>query len=110
MKIEINNKNFDVEVADSFLKRAWGLSRRTEGKMLFKLSRETNAKIDMALLSKPLYLYFFDSDKQLIYKEYASPWTWNPKTWKLYSPERPYKYLLESFEELDLDEGDEIKF
>ena len=110
MKIKLKNQELDVEVADSFLKRAWGLSCRKEGKMLFKFPRKTQAKIDMALLSDPLHLYFFDSEKKMIHREKASPWSWNPKTWKLYSPERPYRYLLESFEELELEVGDMLDF
>jgi len=57
----------------------------------------------MALLSKPLYLYFFNSDKELIYSEKAEPWSWNPNTWNFYRPEAKYRYLLESFEDLDLE-------
>lgn len=103
MEIEIDGKTLDVEVADSFLRRAWGLSMRKEGKMLFKFSRPTNAKIDMALVSKPLYLYFFDSDRRLIHKTKAEPWTWNPKTWSFYRPKQKYQYLVESFEELNFE-------
>ncbi len=108
MELEIDGETFNVEVADSLLKRAWGLSLRKEGKMLFKFPRPVRAKIDMALLSEPLHLYFFDSEKRLIHKEYARPWGWNPKTWKLYSPGKKYQYLLESFEDLRLEEGDEL--
>lgn len=106
MKIKIGGKKVEAEIADSLPKRIWGLSLREEGKMLFEFPRETRAKIDMALLSDSLHLYFFDSNKELIHYERARPWTWNPKTWRLYSPDRPYKYLLESFEELDLEEED----
>jgi len=110
MRITVNKQEIEVELADNFLKRAWGLSRRNEGKMLFKFPRETRAKIDMALLSKPLYLYFFNSEKELIYQEKASSWSWNPKTWKMYSPPGKYQYLLESFEDLSLEKGAELSF
>lgn len=106
MEIKVEKKNFEVELADNFLKRAWGLSLREEGKMLFKFPRPTKARIDMALLSRPLYLYFFDSNKNLIHIDRAEPWGWNPKTWCFYRPEEPYKYLLESFKDLGLEEGD----
>lgn len=108
MEIKISDQTYEVEVAESFLKRAWGLSLRKEGKMLFKFPRSTNAKIDMALLSKPLYLYFFDSEKELIHIEKARPWTWNPRTWSFYRPKEKYQYLLESFEDLDIEEGDRL--
>ena len=105
MKINVDKKGFEVEIADSFLKRAWGLSLRKEGKMIFKFPRPTTAKIDMALLSRPLYLYFFNSDKELIHSEKAEPWSWSPETWNFYRPEGKYQYLLESFEALDIDES-----
>jgi len=104
MEIQIGDQKFEVQVADNFWKRAKGLSFRKEGKMLFKFPGPTNAKIDMAFLSKPLYLYFFNSGGELIHVEKALPWSWNPKTWKLYSPDKKYQYLLESFEKLDLEE------
>lgn len=109
MKIKIEEKIFQVELADNFISRAIGLSLREEGKMLFKFPRPTSAKIDMALLSKPLYLYFFNSDKELIYSEKAEPWNWNPNTWNFYRPEGKYRYLLESFEDLDLEEGEKLE-
>ena len=108
MKVKIDGQKFDVEIADNLLKRAWGLSMREEGKMLFKFPRPTKAKIDMALLSKPLYLYFFDSERNMIHKERAEPWTWNPNTWNFYRPVERYRYLLESFEKLDIEKGDRL--
>jgi uncharacterized membrane protein (UPF0127 family) len=109
MKIQVENQEFDVKIADNILKRAWGLSLKKKGKMLFKFPRPTSSSIDMMLLSKPLYLYFFDSDKELIYSEKAEPWSLSPKSWKLYRPEEKYQYLLESFEDLDLEEGEELE-
>lgn len=108
MELKIEGEVFDVELADSFLKRAWGLSLREDGKMFFKFSRPTSARIDMMLLSDPLYLYFFDSEKKVIHIERAEPWSFNPKSWSFYRPEEKYQYLLESFEELSLEEGDVI--
>jgi len=108
--IKFKDEEVKVEVADNILKRAWGLSFRTNGKMLFKFSRNTRAKIDMALISKKLYLYFINDEREVISTQKANPWSWNPKTWKLYAPKNKYKYLLESFEELNLEKGDEIHF
>lgn len=110
VKIEIDGEELEVEVAENMFSRARGLSFRREGKMLFKFPRPTRAKIDMMLLSRPLHLYFMDEDKEVIDVQKADPWCWDPRTWKLYSPEEPYTYLLESFEDLGLEEGDEIDF
>lgn len=110
MEIDTGDRIVEAELADTMLKRAKGLSLKEKGKMLFKFSRDTNASIDMMLLSKPLYLYFMNSDKEVIDVQKAEPWTRNPKTWRLYSPERPYRYLLESFEKLDIEEGQQLEF
>ena len=110
MEIDTGDKIIEAELADSMIKRAKGLALRESGKMLFNFNRDTNAGIDMMLLSEPLYLYFMNSDKEVIDIQKAEPWTTNPKTWKLYSPRRPYRYLLESFEGLDIDEGQKLEF
>ena len=78
--------------------------------MLFAFDSPTRANIDMMFLSKPLYLYFMSSEKEVIDIQRAEPWGWNPQTWRLYSPNRPYSYLLESFDDLELEEGDEVEF
>lgn len=107
-KIKAGNNTINVKIAENVLRRAIGLSFKENGKMLFKFPFPVKTSIDMMFLSTPLYLYFFDSDKELIHKEKALPWSWNPKTWILYSPEEKYQYLLESFEELDLKKGDKL--
>ena len=104
------DQEIEVEVADSLISRVRGLSLRKKGKMLFKFPKFTRAKIDMMLLSKPLHLYFMDSDGVIIETQEAKPWSWDPRSWKLYSPDRPYKYLLESFEDLGLEKGEIIDF
>jgi len=107
-KIEFNGKRHEVEVAETFLQRFWGLSLREQGKMLFKFSKPVSTRVDMMLLSDSLWLYFLDEEKRVIELQKAEPWTLNPKTWKLYSPEGKYSYLLESFEDLGLEKDDEI--
>jgi uncharacterized membrane protein (UPF0127 family) len=109
-EIEIDGKKFEAEVADNLFTRAKGLSFRSEGKMLFKFPRDTRGKIDMVFLSRPLYLYFMNSEGEVIDVQEAEPWTFDPRSWRLYSPGRPYRFLLESFEELDVKEGDFMEF
>ncbi|QKQ98907.1 hypothetical protein GKQ38_05300 [Candidatus Nanohaloarchaea archaeon] len=110
MEIDTGEKVIEAEVANTVLKRAKGLALKDSGKMLFQFNRDTNASIDMMLLSEPLYLYFMNSDKEVIDVQKAEPWTTNPKTWKLYSPDRLYRYLLESFEKLEIEEGQQLEF
>jgi uncharacterized membrane protein (UPF0127 family) len=110
IEVKAGDRLIKAELADNFLSRGKGLSFRSEGKMLFVFPRFTRAKIDMMFLSKPLYLYFMDSEKEVINVQKAEPWSWNPKTWKLYSPGVKYHYLLESFEDLEIEEGEVVEF
>lgn len=110
VRIESDKESFEAEVADNFLSRGRGLSFRNSGKMLFVFGRDTSSSIDMMFLSKPLHLYFLNSEKEVIEVQKAQPWGWDPRTWELYSPSERYRYLLESFEPLGLEKGDKLYF
>ena len=110
IEVKAGGKVFEADLADSFLSRANGLSFSSEGKMLFDFPRPTRARIDMMFLSSPLYLYFMNLDKEIIEVQKAEPWSWNPRTWSLYYPGQKYSYLLESFENLGIEEGDRVEF
>lgn len=105
-----NGTEFDAELADTVFKQVKGLSFRSSGKMLFVFSSPTGANIDMMFLSRPLHLYFMNPEKEVIDVQRAEPWGLDPRSWKLYSPDRRYQYLLESFEELGLEEGEQVEF
>lgn len=112
-RIEIgasSGRKIRAELADSPLKQFWGLSLRSEGKMLFDFGREVHTFIDMMLLSEPLHLYFLDSEKRVFEIQKAKPWSLDPRSWKLYRPDKPYRYLLESFEPLEIEEGQKLEF
>ena len=108
-QIKIKNNQHTVKVANNMLTKAWGLRLQNKGKMLFKFRKPTKAAIDMALLSKKLHLYFLNEQKEVIHIEKAKPWTWSPRTWKVYSPAQKYKYLIESFKPLEVEEGQKIE-
>lgn len=110
IEIKLGDRSIKVELSDGFVSRAKGLSFRSSGKMLFSFPGPTDAKIDMVFLSRPLYLYFMNSQKEIIYVKKAEPWGWNPVTWKLYSPGEKYSYLLESFEDLGIEQGERLEF
>lgn len=110
IEIEASGEAFEAEVVETVFQRMKGLSFRGEGKMLFVFSRDTRARIDMMFLSKPLYLYFLNAEKEVVEIRKAEPWTKNPLSWKLYSPSGSYRYLLESFEPLEVEEGEKFKF
>jgi uncharacterized membrane protein (UPF0127 family) len=77
--------------------------------MLFKFSRDTGAAIDMMLMRRKLYLYFMNSEREVIHVETAEPWYRLPENF-FHRPEEKYRYLLESFEKLDIQEGDVLDF
>jgi uncharacterized membrane protein (UPF0127 family) len=110
IQVRASDDTFEVELANSFISKFLGFRFCSEGKMMFSFPGETTALIDMMLVLEPLYLYFIDSNKQVVEVQKADPWTWNPRTWRFYRPEKPYRYLLESFEEIDLAEGDQLEF
>ncbi|MBY6293944.1 hypothetical protein GLU60_00985 [Nanohaloarchaea archaeon H01] len=110
IQISTDDLEFEAELADNLISRMKGLSFRSSGKMLFVFPRETRAKIDMMFLSKPLYLYFLNSKKEVIEVQRAELWTYDPRTWKFYSPDQRYRYLLESFENLKIKEGEDLNF
>jgi uncharacterized membrane protein (UPF0127 family) len=109
-RLEVSGGSFDVELADSILKKSWGLSRRSEGKMLFVFLRPGRPAIDMMLVPEPLHLYFLNEEKEVVDVQYAEPWTFDPRSWSIYRPDQDSKFLLESFEDLGLERGDEINF
>jgi uncharacterized membrane protein (UPF0127 family) len=109
MKIRLPEREINAEVADTVLKRALGLSFRKKGKMLFKFPDDTRAPIDMMLMRKSLHLYFMNSEKEVIHVEEAHPWYSIPEK-LLHRPRDKYRYLLESFEQLDLEEGEQVSF
>ena len=110
INLESSEKILQAEVADSLLKKSWGLSMRKEGKMLFVFGFEERPPIDMMLVQRPLNLYFIDEEKNVVDVQKAEPWSFDPRTWKIYRSSKASKYLLESFEDLGLEEGDSVDF
>jgi uncharacterized membrane protein (UPF0127 family) len=109
MKVDTEEEEIEVETAESVLKRSLGLSFRTEGKMLFLFNRDVWFPIDMMLMRDSLYIYFLNSEKEVILSKRADPWYTFPEKF-LHRPEEKYRYVLESFEDLGLEEGDRIDF
>lgn len=109
-KISISDSELEVEIAERCWERMWGLSFRGEGKMLFIFPQEIRGSFHMATLSIPLQMSFIDSDLKVIDVKKAKPWTWNPKTWKLYRPKRKFKYVLETADFYQISPGDKLEF
>lgn len=108
--IELNGRKIEVEVASNIFERMKGLSFREEGKMLFKFPQKVRSGLDMVFLSVPLQMIFIGSNREVLEVQRAEPWTLNPRTWKIYRPKKPYKYVLESSEFLEVSPRDKIDF
>ncbi len=101
--LSVKGKSFEAELADSAVKKFLGMRFRSSGKMLFVFGSDTRAIIDMFFVPVPLQLYFLNGEKQVVEVHEAKPWSF-------YRPETDYRYLLESTENLDLEEGDRLEF
>ena len=110
VEIRFKGEKIEAEPALTPWKRAKGFSFRNNGKMLFRFPVESRPFIDMMLVQHPLHLYFLDSSKEVVDVQSAEAWTLDPRTWKVYRPGEPAKYLLESFEALDLERGNSLEF
>jgi len=108
-QITFKDTKIEAEIADTSWKRTKGLSLRKKGKMLFKFPENVEAPIDMMLMRKNLYLYFINSEKEIIHVGKAEPWYKLPKKF-FHRPDEDYRYLLETFESLDLEVGDRVSF
>jgi len=94
--------------ASSPLELAKGMRGRSSGVMLLEFPELGKHSLDMALVPRSLYLYFLDEDGQVIETGRASTWSWDPRTWESYKPQRAYKYVVESFHPLVLEKGDTV--
>jgi uncharacterized membrane protein (UPF0127 family) len=109
-EIEIGGQKFEVDLADRVIDHFIGMRGCKQGKMLFDFGKSRNYRIDMFLVQTELYLYFIDSEKKVIEKKKALPWTWDPRTWRFYRSKQEYRYLLESSTDLDLEKGEKVEF
>ena len=58
----------------------------------------------------PIKIIFIDENKKIINIENAVPYSFSPKTWNLYKPDKPCKYILEVVSESNFSVGDEISY
>lgn len=110
VEIQANGDTFEARLAENVFHHFRGMRFKRSGKMFFRFPQEHLAAIDMLFVPESLNLYFVDSEREVVESRKAEPVSLNPRTWRLHRPETPYKYLLESFEALELERGDEIDF
>ncbi|MDY6768896.1 MAG: DUF192 domain-containing protein [Candidatus Nanohaloarchaea archaeon] len=85
----------DVRPKTGVLDKFIGLRMQGEGRALFSFSRPTRSPVDMLLVPRPLDIAFLDEEFRVMEIHGAHPVTTDPATWRLYRPDRPYRYALE---------------
>lgn len=98
--IKINKTKIKVEIADTYLKKAIGLMLRKKIKgtrMLFEFQAPTKCGIWMIFMKFPIDIIFIDANNKVsTIAKNARPMTLNPKTWRIYLPNKKCKYVLET--------------
>ena len=86
-----------IEVASMPWNRAIGLMfRKKPSPLVIVFDRELRHAIWMLFMRFPIDLIFLDSEKQVItIYENIEPISLDPRTWKIYRPQKPVKYALE---------------
>ena len=98
MKLANVSGKFSVEceTADSPWKQSVGLSFSGKRRnMLFRFPFARSWEFWMLGMSYGLKIIFIDGKKRVIEVQEAMPLSLNPKTWKIYVPKKPCKYVLE---------------
>lgn len=108
-ELEIAGVEHEVKYAETVLDHFIGMRGRKEGKMFFRFPLEKSWTLDMAFVLSDLYLYFFDSDREMVEAIEAERWGLLPNSWSFYQPEQPTKYLLESSEPLGITRGERFE-
>src|SRR3989338_11279355 len=94
--IKIQKKKINVEIADTYMKRAFGLMLRKKGRMLFPFTIPLKYGIWMAFMLVPLDIIFADKNGKITnIVENAKPINFNPSTWKIFFSTGFCKYVVE---------------
>lgn len=102
MILQVSERCVEAEIAESFYEKLKGLRFRECGEMFFDLESPTRAVVDTLFVRGDLHLYFLNEDMEVVETECLPP---N----RFYTPSTEYRYLLESFEDLGVKEGDEVE-
>ncbi len=98
-------------VADNILSKAWGWMlhkpERNEG-LLFVLLFECKPAMWMFMTISKINMAFLDKDFRVVDFQQASPMTLDPRTWRLYFPKKPCRYVLELHPDNKLKAGEKL--
>lgn len=100
--LQLPERRVVADFAESFFEKLKGLRFRDSGEMFFDLGEPTRAVVDTFLVRDDLYLYFLDEDFEVVETAFLPP---N----RFYTPDTEYRFLLESFKDLELEKGDEVE-
>ena len=108
MKVKVGKKTIDAVLADSSMQHFFGLSFTKKKNMLFIMNYEKRWRLWMFGVRYPIKMIFIDRNKKVIDVINAQPITEDPKTWKVYKPKKPCKYILETPFKVDVKVGAKI--
>ena len=109
----------EIEEARNPFQKAKGLMGRTKIEenygMLFDFGSDRKEGFWMLFMKIHIDMIFINSDKKIVdIKDGIKPITLNPKTWKIYYPEKPARWVLEmkagSMKRLKTKTGDRLEF
>jgi uncharacterized membrane protein (UPF0127 family) len=110
MIIKVNNRKIKVEVADNIIKRMMGLSFSEKKNMFFPMEFESRWSMWMFAVNYEIKMIFIDSDKKVVDILEGVPITPDPRTWKVYTPKKPCKYILETPFDIKVKIGDRVSW
>jgi len=85
-----------TEIADNLWKQMKGLSFLDIRNLFFPMNSEKKWSIWMFGMKSDINIVFIDKNKTVIDVKKAKPLTLNPKSWKIYKPRKPCRYILET--------------
>jgi uncharacterized membrane protein (UPF0127 family) len=110
MKIKLKGSIIEADVADDIIKRAMGLSLCEKKNMFFPMPFQRKWSLWMFAVRYPIKMIFIDKDKKVIDIKNGEPITTDPRTWKVYIPKEPCKYILETPFDLKVKINDVLKW
>ena len=100
---------FQADLASNIFSQSLGLSFSKPKNMLFRFQTAGRREFWMFGMAYDIFIAFIGDDGRVFQQFRAGKMTLNPKTWKVYKPDRACKYVLETPKKI-VDVGDKLKF
>jgi uncharacterized protein len=110
MKIRLKGSTVEADVADTPWKKMIGLSFSRKKNMLFTMAFESRWSFWMFGVRYPLDIVFIDKDKTVVDVKHADPLSFDPRTWRTYTPSKAAKYVFETPFDMKIRIGDRISW